>query len=193
MAVAAPDGMHSTASIKGHPIHPMFVVFPLALFTVGFVCLLGYMASGNGFWFHVAYLAMIVGGCIGLFAAIFGLADVIGLPRGSRAKTVGIYHGACAFVSTVLFIGAGISMRLAWVNPISAQGFSVGLPLVLSGLGFLVLLVAGVLGWQLVGVHHVAVSPVPGHAGPVKLAGRLEDERRPIAPTRTPAHTGAHP
>jgi len=193
MPVAATDGMHTTASIKGHPIHPMFVVFPLALFTVGFVCLLGYMASGNGFWFHVAYLAMLVGGCIGLFAAIFGLADLIGLPRGSRAKTVGIYHGACAFVSTVLFIGAGISMRLAWVNPISAQGFSVGLPLVLSAIGFLVLLVAGALGWQLVGAHHVGVSPVPGHAGAVKLAEPLEREPRAIVPPRTPAHTGAHP
>lgn len=185
--------MHSTASIKGHPIHPMFVVFPLALFPVGFVCLLGYMASGNGFWFHVSYLAMIVGGCIGLFAAIFGLADLVALPRGSRAKTVGIYHGACAVASVVLFIGAGISMRLAWVNPVSRDGFSVALPLVLSGIGILFLLAAGALGWQLVGAHHVGVSPVPGHAGPVKLAGRLEPEPRPIVPPRTPAHTGAHP
>lgn len=185
--------MQSKASVKGHPIHPMFVVFPLALFSVGLATLIAYAVTGSAFWFRVSYLALLVGSLMGLVAALFGLIDAMALPRDSRAKTVAIFHGASAVAATALFFGAGISMLMASKNPVSREGFAVALPLVLSIVGFLLLMFAAALGWQLVGAHHVGVSPVTGHAGPVKLAGHLEREEQPFVPPRTPAHTGARP
>jgi uncharacterized membrane protein len=185
--------MRSKASVKGHPIHPMFVVFPLALFTVGLASLIAFTANGDGFWFHVAYLAMVIGGLLGLVAALFGLVDAFALPRDSRAKKAAIVHGAFTFSATALFFGAGMAMLVESANTAPHAELEVGFPLVLSIVGFVLLMIGGALGWQLVGAHHVGVSPVPGHAGPVKLAGHLEREPPRFEPPRTPAHTGARP
>lgn len=165
--------MRTKASLHGHPIHPMLVVFPLGLCISGLAALIGYAAGAPPFWFHVAYLAMIVGGFAGAGAAVFGLIDLLGLPRDSRAKAVGFYHAGAAVLSVALFLGAGFSMRAAWVDEPARAGFGLGLPIVLAVAGFIVILTAGILGWQLVGAHHVGVSPVLGHAGRVDLAETL--------------------
>jgi uncharacterized membrane protein len=182
--------MRTKASLRGHPIHPMLVVFPLALFTTGLATLIVYMSVGLPFWFHVSYLAMIAGGAGGVLAAVFGAIDLIYLPRDTRAKTVGVFHGGAAVIATALFLGAGFSMRGAWTNEAVQAGFSVALPLVLSIAGFSILMLTGMLGWQLIGAHHVGVSPVPGHAGRIDLAGPLRHPGRDS--TRRPPEVGAH-
>ena len=40
----------STASIAGHPIHPMLIPFPIAFFVATFVCDLAYWQTSNAAW-----------------------------------------------------------------------------------------------------------------------------------------------
>jgi uncharacterized membrane protein len=42
----------STASIAGHPIHPMLIPFPIAFFVATFVCDLAYWQSPNDAWVY---------------------------------------------------------------------------------------------------------------------------------------------
>jgi uncharacterized membrane protein len=40
--------LRSTASIAGHPIHPMLIPFPIAFFVATFLCDLAYLNTSNG-------------------------------------------------------------------------------------------------------------------------------------------------
>lgn len=171
--------MLTKTSIHGHPVHPMLIVFPIALYLAGLAALIGYTATMDVFWYRAAYLAMLAGGATGVIAAIFGAIDVIGLPRDTRAKAVGYRHGALAFAATVLFVAAGLVMRYDFDRAPVPVALRTGLPLVLSILGAAVLLFAGYLGWELVGSHHVGVSPVPGRAGASELPGALARHPHP--------------
>ena len=44
----------STAAIAGHPIDPMLIPFPIALFVTSFVCDIVYWATTNTQWSTVA-------------------------------------------------------------------------------------------------------------------------------------------
>ncbi len=72
--------MASPASVAKHPIHPMFVVFPIGLWIFSFIMdLIYYFGSGTEIWNIVALYTMI-GGIIGaLIAAVPGLIDFLSL------------------------------------------------------------------------------------------------------------------
>jgi hypothetical protein len=90
-------------------------------------------------------------------------------------------------------LGAGFAMRAAWHERAQGSDFSVGLPLVLAIAGFVLVMLVGTLGWQLVGTHHVGVSPVPGRAGRIELAGELHHpEPEPERATPRAREIGAH-
>jgi len=40
----------STASIAGHPLHPMLVLLPIAFFVATFACNLVFWRTGGSFW-----------------------------------------------------------------------------------------------------------------------------------------------
>ena len=55
--------MRSKASIQSHPIHPMLVGFPIALWVTGFIFdLLGARGSNAGLW--AAGFYAVIGGCV---------------------------------------------------------------------------------------------------------------------------------
>ena len=185
--------MRTKASLGGHPIHPMLAVFPVALFTAGLVALIVYMASHDAFWFRASYLAMLAGGALGIFAAVFGLIDLAFVPRDSRAKAIGAVHAGAAAMSTALFLGAGFMMQAAWHERVTGSEFSIGVPLALAIAGFLLVTLVGRLGWQLIGAHHVGVSPVPGRNGRIELVGELHHpEPEPERATHRAREIGAH-
>ena len=63
----------STASIAGHPIHPMLIPFPIASFLGALVADIIYLATDNLFWYDVAYVATGTGVVFALLAALAGL------------------------------------------------------------------------------------------------------------------------
>jgi uncharacterized membrane protein len=173
----SPD-MQTKTSVKGHPPHPMLVVFPIALYIVGLASLVAYICATDVFWYRAAYLAMLTGAGVAVVAAVFGAIDAIALPRDSRAKQLAIVHGGAAIAATALFLGASMAMRSHWVGNTAPAMLPVALPLALSISGLALLLAAGLLGWHLVAVYHVGVSPIVGRAN-ASLPSSLEHAPHP--------------
>src|ERR1051325_7113273 len=71
----------STASIAGHPIHPMLVPFPIAFFVGTFVTDLVIWRTGVAFWSAASFWLLSAGLVMAALAAVIGLIDVLGEPR----------------------------------------------------------------------------------------------------------------
>src|SRR4029079_1369331 len=85
--------MESKIKLLGHPIHPFLVVFPLGLLITSVIFDVVYFMTDNHSFPTGAYWCMAAGIIGGLLAAIFGLIDWLNIPRGTRAKSVGMWHG----------------------------------------------------------------------------------------------------
>ena len=147
--------MYSKAKIAGHPVHPMLVAYPVAGYTGTLVGFAVYAANGQLFWLNFAIAMNIAGVGGALLAALPGIADaLLGIPRGSGARTVAVAHAGLNVVALVLF---AISLGLYadhWNGP--ARGAGPGLGLAAAGLVCTV--GAGFLGWMLVQTYHVGVQ-----------------------------------
>ena len=95
--------MESRAKLAGHAIHPMLITLPLGLLgtAVVFDIIRAFTDDAD---FAVASFYLLAAGIIGgLLAALFGLIDWLAIPAGTRAKRVGLWHGAGNVVVVVLF------------------------------------------------------------------------------------------
>jgi uncharacterized membrane protein len=158
-------GLPAKASIKGHPIHPMLVGFPIALYTTGVASLITYAVQGDLFWYRGAMILLFLGVGMALLAAIFGLVDLFaGIPREEKAaRKTGTAHLGLNLLTTVLFAGAALSLYSQWRAHGTGEP-SFGLPLVIGLVGLAVMIVAGVLGWKMVQTHHVGIEDPAGQA-----------------------------
>jgi uncharacterized membrane protein len=95
--------MESKSKLLGHPIHPMLVVFPLGLLSTAVVFDIAYLVTGNEDLAVFSFWAIAAGLVGGLAAAVFGLWDWLAVPAGTRAKRVGLSHGAGNVVVVALF------------------------------------------------------------------------------------------
>ena len=100
--------MESKAKVAGHPVHPMLIVFPLGLLATAIVFDIIYLISDESRWTEIAYYLIGAGVIGGLLAAPFGWVDWFAIPRGTRAKRIGLVHGIGNIVVLVLF-------ALSWV------------------------------------------------------------------------------
>jgi uncharacterized membrane protein len=156
--------MESKAKFLGHPIHQMLIVFPLGLLMTAWLLDIGFLVTRNATLATVAYwnIALGIGG--GLVAAFFGLIDWLAIPIGTRAKSVGAWHGGCNVVMLTVF---GASWILRHPAPEHAPT-----PLAFV-LGCLAVAIAGVGGWlggELVNRLGVGVSPRAGLNAPSSLS-----------------------
>jgi uncharacterized membrane protein len=166
--------MESKVKLLGHPIHPMLIVFPLGLLATAVIFDIIALAGGNGAWSGMAFYLIAAGIIGGLVAAIFGLVDWLAIPSGTRAKAVGLWHGAGNVVVVLLFAA---SWLLRWKMP-DALGT---LALVLSFAGVLLALVTGWLGGELVDRLGVGVDDGAHLDAPSSLSDR------PVRKRSTPA------
>lgn len=173
--------MDSKAKVLGHPVHPMLVVFPLGLFATALVFDLVRL-GGGGEGFSIAAFDMVAAGVLGgLVAAVFGLVDWIGIPRGTRAKTIGALHG----IVNVAVVGLEIaSWTVRFANPAAVNGSAV----VLSAIAVALALVSGWLGGELVDRLGVGVDDGANLDAPSSLSGKAAGERwtppGPLSPKR---------
>jgi uncharacterized membrane protein len=151
--------MYTKARIARHPIHPMLVGFPIALYAVTVVALLAHVGTGDPFWYRVALYANVAGVVMAAVAAVPGLIDLVNLPSYSRARSTGLRHAGFNVLALVLFVGSGSVMYGHWRGGVLANE----VPLVLSLLGLGSTVAAGWLGWTLVQTHHVGVKPTERH------------------------------
>ena len=146
--------LYSKARIGNHPIHPMIVAFPIAFYTATFVCFLVFWRTGDPFWFQVAFYANIAAVCTALLAALPGFVDWMFIPIEHRARKVGLFHMIANVAALCLFTVNIFLIK----DKIGSADADVLLPLILTGVGVGLTTLAGFLGFELIGKHHVGVT-----------------------------------
>jgi uncharacterized membrane protein len=134
--------MESRYKLLGHPIHVMLIPYPLALLSTAAVFDVIGFVTGDGTWHTASFWMISAGLLVGLGAALFGLLDWLNVPRGTRARSVGLLHGTGNAVMVVLF---ALSWLLRLPDPAGASPLAV--LLALAGAG--ILAVTGWLGGEL--------------------------------------------
>ena len=154
--------MRSKASIKDHPIHPILVGFPIAMWVGGFVFdLIGARWPNPGLW--AAGFYCVIAGCVcAVMAAAAGIIDwLFTVPPESSAKQRGLIHGGLNSLNLLLFIY--VAYRLG--SPSAAPD---GITLFLMAIGVVILGVAGWMGGTLVYRNQVGVERSYASAGKLK-------------------------
>ncbi|MFO7167203.1 MAG: DUF2231 domain-containing protein [Chloroflexota bacterium] len=164
--------MESKAKLLGHPIHPMLIVFPVGLLVTAVIFDVVRMLTGDVAFATVAFWCIAAGVIGGLVAAIFGLIDWLNIPAGTRAKTIGMWHGLGNVVVLALF---AVSWLLRRGDP----------SLVPDTLAFVLALAAAVLsvvtswlGGEMVSRLGVGVDRGAHLDAPSSLSGRPADSGR---------------
>lgn len=141
--------MQFPTRIANHPIHPMLIPFPIALWISSFVGDLVYVWTGSSIWSDISLYAMVGGNIGAVGAAIFGLADFLKLSEPHIVK-IGTWHMIINVVVLLLFL-------INWFLRFTGGRPGVSL-ILLSAIGVVLLAVSGWLGGELVYSHGVAVS-----------------------------------
>src|ERR1051326_3850227 len=145
--------MEAKAKLLGHPIHQMVIVLPLGLLIAAWIADVALYFTGLSVLAEVAYWNTIGGIATGLFAAIFGFIDWIGIPTNTRAKSVGAWHASFNVVVLLLFAGSlVIRNSIGGHLPTMASFSCATVGLILGG-------VSGWLGGELVNRLGIGVSP----------------------------------
>jgi uncharacterized membrane protein/nitrite reductase/ring-hydroxylating ferredoxin subunit len=172
--------------LKGHPIHPMLIPFPIAFLPGALLFDLAGLALGAPALFTVAFYLVPAGIASGLLAAVPGAVDYVRtVPPESSGKRRALRHGVVNASALVLF-GVAFWLRATAAEPGPEPGWAV-LALQAAGTGLLVW--GGWMGATLVyrnqiGVDHryagagkwreASVEHRPGEAVRVAAADELE-------------------
>jgi uncharacterized membrane protein len=148
--------MESRLKLLGHPIHPMLIVLPLGLLSVGVLFDVAYLVTGGEEFAEVAYWNITIGIAGGLLAAIFGFIDWWAIPKETRAKRIGLWHGGGNAVIVLVFVASWLLRQ-----PDSAYAPDV-LPFLLGLVGVGLALITAWLGGELVYRLRVAVDDDAG-------------------------------
>jgi uncharacterized membrane protein len=156
--------MRSKASVRGHPIHPALIPFPIAFLAGAFVFdAVGRIAGRPAFWgtgYHLALAGVITA----LVAALPGFIDYFTtVPPKSSGHERATRHMLLNLTTVVLFAVGAWLRRGSGVPP---SNIVVGL----EAVGTVLLTIAGYLGGTLVSRNQISVDH--RYAG----AGRWRDE-----------------
>jgi uncharacterized membrane protein len=141
--------MESRVKLAGHPVHQMLIVFPLGLLATAVVFDVIFLVTDNPSWTMAAFYMIGAGVITGLAAAVPGAVDWFAVPRGTRAKRIGLIHGVGNVIVVTLFalswylrrdqptapptgavvaglLGAGLSVATAWLGGEMVNRLGVG-------------------------------------------------------------------
>jgi uncharacterized membrane protein len=150
----------------------MLVVVPLGSFIAAVIVDVIGVVSSNPTLSVVGFWNIAVGVVGGLVAAAFGLADWLNIPARTRAKRIGLMHGALNVVVTATF-------AIVWLLRYGAPDVTPTTSLLAIEVGALIGgAVAGWLGGELVDRLGVGIDEGAHLNAPNSLGGR-------------PAHTGS--
>ncbi|MER9657874.1 DUF2231 domain-containing protein [Mesorhizobium sp. M0152] len=150
-------GVATTAKIGRHPVHPMWIPFPIALLVSVFLSDVMFWSTGNAFWAEASFwllgFALLMSGAA---AALAGFADFLG--NAAVRSISAAWHHMIGNVTAVVLALASFLLRL------SAGAAEGALPwgLALSTIIVLLLLYTGWKGGTLVYEHRVGVQPEEG-------------------------------
>jgi uncharacterized membrane protein len=151
--------------LLGHPVHQMLIVFPLGLLGAAVVFDIIAMTTDSVGLMAASYYMIAAGVISGLIAAPFGFIDWLGIPRNTRARYIGGVHGVGNVIVVILF---AISWLLRRPDPLAPSATALGVAIA----GFLLALVTGWLGGELVDRLGVGVDEGANVNAPSSLSGR---------------------
>lgn len=142
----------STASIAGHPIHPMLVPFPIACFVGALITDIAYWRTVNIMWSDFSSWLIAAGLLMGGLAALAGLIDFIS-NRAIRTQSPAWPHMIGNVIALVVALfNAFVHSHDAWTSVVPTG-------LILSAIVVAILLFTGWMGWSMVYRHRVGVAP----------------------------------
>ncbi|HET8572733.1 MAG TPA: DUF2231 domain-containing protein [Edaphocola sp.] len=150
--------MKSKANIKGHPVHPMLVGFPIAFFIGTLIFDLVAYANGNPFFWRMGKYLEIAGIVAGLITAIPGIVDYFGsIPPKSSAKKRGAKHGLINVVMLIVFAMALYCRSILGMFALLVIGLEI--------IGVILIIISGWLGGTLVFRNQIGVDVRYAQAG----------------------------
>src|SRR3954447_23101903 len=139
------EPVSAVAGPYGHPFHPILVTIPIGAWVGSLVLdLASYAAGSPGSLARGAYWMIGVGIIGAALAALFGLLDLLTVPRGTRAYRVGLMHMGLNTTVLVLFVVSFFMRRSDGFTDHTGGG-----ALTLSVVAIALLLVSGWLGGML--------------------------------------------
>ena len=163
--------MQSKARLLGHPVHQMLIVFPLGLLATAVIFDVVHIIMDSPVTATVSYWMIAAGIIGGLLAAPFGWIDWFYIPRGTRAKSVGLWHGLGNVLVVLLFV-------ISWLLRRNNAGDPTTLALILSFCAAGLALVTGWLGGELIDRLGIGVDEGANVNAPSSLSRATPDERR---------------
>lgn len=147
--------MASPASIGGHPIHPMIIPFPIALWVFSLVADVIYLWKGNPVWKDwIAFYALLAGIIGAVAAAVPGLIDWLSITRKDVVK-IANWHARLNVIALLIF-AASFYLRTTSGSTWVSGNYTI--PVLLSVLGVVLITISGWLGGEMVFKHGVAVD-----------------------------------
>ena len=147
--------MASPASIGKHPIHPMLVAFPIALWIFSLAADVIYLWRGNPIWKNYIAFYTLLGGILGAAAAaVPGFIDWLSI-KDRATKKIANWHARLNVIALLIFIA---DFYLRTTSGASFVSGDLTIPLVLSIVGIVLIGISGWLGGEMVYVHGVAVD-----------------------------------
>lgn len=147
--------MKTPASIRNHPIHPMIVPFPIALWGFSLFSDLAYLKSRRKAWRTIADASLKAGIVGGAAAAVPGFIDFLSISR-PHTKRTALFH---------LLLNAGaLSSYTANMLMRRKRAKAVDRRIATTWLSAATMALLGVSGWlggTLVYQHHVGVTTEP--------------------------------
>jgi uncharacterized membrane protein len=141
--------MQGKATIAGHPIHPILVTFPIGCFVAAVVSNIVSIWAGPVFWAAMSTWLLLFGVIGALVAAIFGFIDYLSAPMTPAARSIAAWHMTLNIGMVAIF---GLACAVRFLDHTSPLGYG------LTGIGIIVLAVAGILGGNLAHGHLVGSS-----------------------------------
>jgi uncharacterized membrane protein len=139
----------------GHPLHPILVHIPMAMWPSALVFdILSQRQIGGNAMVQLSFYAIAFGLAAALLAAPTGLVDWSGIKKEKPAWKIGLYHLSLNLVAVVLF---GVNLYLRW--PTFRDATEVDrIPLLLSAIGTLILIGSAYLGGRMVFEYGISVA-----------------------------------
>ncbi|HUP57284.1 MAG TPA: DUF2231 domain-containing protein [Bdellovibrionota bacterium] len=151
-----------------HPLHPMLVHMPVALWPLSLVSDIISMSSGDPFFARASFYMIGIGIAIALLAAVTGAAELIDVPRRTLAMRIGLTHGVLNLLIAGLYL---LNFFARGDLSTGSDGVVTSTDLILNVISVGLLMVSGYLGGLLVYEHGVGLRT---EEAPSKLDGKLK-------------------
>ena len=144
--------------LAGHPLHPMLVHFPVALWTLAVAADAGGLLAGDAWWWRLGFGCQALGLATAALAMVAGWLDYASLARSHPAQDTAVAH---------LLV-----MSTAWLSFLASLGLR-GLPdggpppwpaIAVAGFGFVAMAVGGdgsAAGWSMDSASASVSIPMP--------------------------------